>query len=252
MSGHNKWSTIKHKKGAADAKRSKVFTKVIKEISVAARLGGGDPDANPRLRSAIALAKASNMPNDNVKKAIQKGVGGDKGEDWQTIVYEGYGPHNVAVIVECLTDNKNRTISSIRFIFNKNNGNLGASNSVMYMFDRVGLIEVDKSEADEETLTDYIIEAGADDIDSEDEEIFTITTAPGDLHAVHDFLEDKKLTVKTSSVDLLPQNRIEIDSLEDAQQVIRFIDALEDDDDVQKVYSNFDISDSVMAELEQE
>jgi len=252
MSGHSKWSTIKHKKGAADAKRSKVFTKVIKEITVAARMGGGDPDANPRLRSAIALAKSSNMPNDNVKKAIQKGEGGGKGEDWQTIVYEGYGPHNVAVIVECLTDNKNRTISSIRFIFNKKNGNLGASNSVMYMFDRVGIIEVDKKEADEETLTDYIIEAGADDIDSENESTFVITTPSGDLHSVHDFLEKKKINILTSSLDLIPQNRIEIDNAEHAQQVIAFIDALEDDDDVQRVYSNFDISDAVMAELAKE
>ena len=250
MSGHSKWSTIKHKKGAADAKRSKVFTKVIKEISVAARMGGGDPDANPRLRSAIALAKASNMPGDNVKKAIQKGVGGGKGEDWQTIVYEGYGPHNVAVIVECLTDNKNRTISSIRFIFNKNNGNLGASNSVMYMFDRVGMIEIEKSAIDEETLTDYIIEAGADDIDAEDEEVFTITSSPGDLHKIHDFIDSKKISVKKSSVELIPQNRIEIDNVDHARQVIKFIDALEDDDDVQYVFSNFDISDAVMAELE--
>ncbi|PCI28277.1 MAG: YebC/PmpR family DNA-binding transcriptional regulator [SAR324 cluster bacterium] len=249
MSGHSKWSTIKHKKGAADAKRSKVFTKVIKEITVAARMGGGDPEANPRLRSAIILAKSCNMPADNVKRGIAKGVGGDKSESWDTIVYEGYGPHNVAVIVECLTDNKNRTISSIRFCFNKGKGNLGASNSVMYMFDRVGQIEVEKSTIDEDTLTEYILDAGAEDIDAEDENIYLITTDPSDLGDVHKFLEEKSVEIRSSAVDLIPQNKIEIDDLEKAKQVIGFIDRLEDDDDVQKVYSNFDITDDVLQQL---
>ncbi len=251
MAGHNKWSSIKHKKGAADAKRSKVFTKVIKEITVAARLGGGDPNANPRLRSAIALAKSVNMPNDNVTKAIKKGVGGDKSESWETIVYEGYGPHNVAVIVECLTDNKNRTISSVRAAFSKNNGNIGATNSVMYMFDRKGLIEVEKSTIDEDSLTEHVLEGGAEDIDTSGDDVFLVETDPSELGNVHRYLEENGVDVKTSSIDLIPQNKIEITEVNKAQQVIKFIDALEDDDDVQKVFSNFDISDAVLAELNQ-
>jgi len=252
MSGHNKWSSIKHKKGAADAKRSKVFTKVIKEITVAARMGGDDPDANPRLRSAITLAKSSNMPNDNIAKAIKKGVGGDKSESWETIVYEGYGPNNVAVIVECLTDNKNRTISSVRGIFGRNNGNIGATNSVMYMFDRLGMIEVVKSSIDEETLMDYALEAGADDIDGEeDDEVFVIKCQPSEYSGVAKELEGKNMDIRTSAMDLIPQNKIVIDDVNKANQVIKFIDALEDDDDVQKVYSNFDISEEVMNQLSQ-
>jgi len=249
MSGHSKWSTIKHRKGAADAKRSKIFTKVIKELTIAARIGGEDPGSNPRLRTAIALAKSSNMPNDNVKRAIKKGIGGGKGENWENIVYEGYGPHNVAVIVDCLTDNKNRTISNIRFAFNKNGGNIGSSNSVMYMFDREGQIEVQKSSIDEEALTDHILEAGADDINSDDEEFYLITTVPNSLNEVHSYLEEKSIEVSTSGVKLVPQNRIEIDDLEKAKQVIKFIEALEDDEDVQDVFSNFDISETVLNQL---
>jgi YebC/PmpR family DNA-binding regulatory protein len=249
MSGHNKWSTIKHRKGAADAKRSKVFTKIIKELTVAARLGGEDPGSNPRLRSAIALAKSNNMPNDNIKRAIQKGIGGGKDENWENIIYEGYGPHNVAVIVDCLTDNRNRTISAIRFAFNKTGGNLGAANSVMYMFDREGQIEVEKSAIDEETLTDYILEAGADDIDSEDDQFYLITATPSNLNDVHSYLESKSIEVSTSGVKLVPQNKIEIDDLEQAKQVLKFIETLEDNDDVQNVFSNFDISESVLNQL---
>lgn len=250
MSGHNKWSSIKHRKGAADAKRSKVFTKVIKEITVASRMGGDDPDANPRLRSAITLAKSVNMPNDNVTKAIKKGVGGDKSETWETIVYEGYGPNNVAVIVECLTDNKNRTISSVRGIFGKNNGNIGASNSVMYMFDRLGIIEVLKSSTDEETLMEYALEAGADDIDGEaDEDVFVIKCQPSEYSNVAKELEGKEFEIRKSAIDLIPQNKIVIDDIDKANQVIKFIDGLEDDEDVQTVYSNFDISDDVLAQL---
>lgn len=251
MSGHSKWSTIKHKKGAADAKRSKVFTKVIKEITVAARMGGDDPNANPRLRSAIILAKSVNMPNDNIAKAIKKGVGGDKGENWENLTYEGYGPNNVAVIVECLTDNKNRTISSIRTIFGKNNGNIGATNSVMYMFDRKGIIEIEKTKIDEDTLTEYVLDAGAEDIDATDESLFIVETDPSDLAEVHKYLEGKEVEIKKSVSDLIPQNKIEIDDVTKAGQVIRFIEALEDDDDIQNVYSNFDISESVLLELNQ-
>jgi YebC/PmpR family DNA-binding regulatory protein len=212
-------------------------------------MGGDDPDANPRLRSAIALAKSANMPNDNINKAIKKGMGGDKGDSWETIVYEGYGPHNIAVIVECLTDNKNRTISSIRSAFTKFNGNIGGTNSVMYMFERKGYIEVEKSTIDEETLTEHVLESGAEDIDSSQEEVFWIETVPSKLGNVHKFLEEKGVAIKTSSLDLIPQNKIEITDAHKAQQVIKFIETLEDDDDVQKVFSNFDISDAVVEEL---
>lgn len=252
MSGHNKWSTIKHKKGAADAKRSKVFTKVIKELTVAAKMGGGDPDSNPRLRTAVAWAKSENMPKDNIERAIKKGAGGAQGDDYETIVYEGYGPHQVAVIVECLTDNRNRTVSSVRSIFNKNNGNMGASNSVMYMFDRIGLIEIEKSTIDEDSLTEHILEAGAEDIDTTGDEFYEITTAPEELHTVQTYLENQNLEIKSAQLDLVPQNSIEIDTADKAKQVIKFIDALEDDDDVQKVYSNFDLADEVAAELDAE
>ncbi|MBT3227323.1 MAG: YebC/PmpR family DNA-binding transcriptional regulator [Deltaproteobacteria bacterium] len=250
MSGHSKWSTIKHKKGAADAKRSKVFTKVIREITVAAKMGGEDANSNPRLRSAIVLAKSVNMPNDTMNKAIKKGVGGDKSQNWENLNYEGYGPHNVAVIVECLTDNKNRTISSVRSIFSKNNGNIGSTNSVMYMFDRKGIIEIAKDVIDEETLTEYIIDAGADDIDSSDEQKYTIETTAGELGAVHRYLEEKEVKMDSSGLDLIPQNRVEIDDVTKAAQVIKFIEALEDDDDVQNVYSNFDITESVLLQLD--
>ena len=249
MSGHNKWSSIKHKKGAVDAKRSKVFTKVIKEITVAARMGGDDADANPRLRSAVSLAKSVNMPNDNISKAIKKGVGGDKSENWSSITYEGYGPNNVAVIVECLTDNKNRTISSVRGIFGRNNGNIGATNSVMYMFDRIGIIEVDRSTIDEDTLMEYALESGAEDIDSSDEELYIVKTSPSDFSEVLEALEGNKVEIKKSSIELVPQNKIIIEDVNKANQVIKFIDGLEDDDDVQHVFSNFDISDEVLSQL---
>ena len=249
MSGHNKWSSIKHKKGAADAKRSKVFSKVIREITVAAKLGGEDPNANPRLRSAISLAKSVNMPNDNVSKAIKKGAGGEKSENWENLTYEGYGPNNVAVIVECLTDNKNRTISSIRSVFSKNNSNIGETNSVMYMFDRKGIVEVEKSTIDEDTFTEHAINAGAEDIDASDEIAFLIETTPKELGKVHQYLEENGVEVKTASISLIPKNRIEIDDVSKATQVIRFIEALEDDDDVQNVFTNFDISESVLQEL---
>lgn len=249
MSGHNKWSTIKYKKGAADAKRSKIFTKVIREITIATKLGGEDQSANPRLRSAISLAKSVNMPNDNIEKAIKKGAGSGKGEDWENIIYEGYGPHNVAVIVECLTDNKNRTISSVRSIFNKNNGNLGSSNSVMYMFNRKGIIEIEKTKIDEDRLTEYAIDGGAEEIYSSDEFTFMIETASEDLGDVYKFLEDKSVEIKKSGINLIPTNKVEIEDVSKATQVINFIDALEDDDDVQNVYCNFDISEEVLEQL---
>jgi len=251
MSGHNKWSSIKHKKGAADAKRSKIFTKLIREITVAARLGGEDPNANPRLRAAIATARTANMPNDNINKAIKKGVGGDKNENWESITYEGYGPHNVAVIVECLTDNRNRTISSIRSIFNKANGNIGATNSVRYMFERKGVIEIEKSVVDENTLTEYAIEAGAENIDTSDDTVYIVETSAANFAEIQKYLEEKEVTLKSAAIKLVSQNKVEIGDAPKAMQVIRFIDNLEEDDDVQNVYSNFDISEEVLAKLNQ-
>lgn len=249
MSGHNKWSSIKHKKGAADAKRSKTFTKVIKEITVAARIGGEDPNANPRLRSAVGLAKSVNMPSDNIAKAIKKGVGGDRSENWETIVYEGYGPHNVAVIVECLTDNRNRTISSIRGIFSKHNGRIGATNSVMYMFDRLGIVEIGKSAIDEDRLMEYALESGAEDIETSDEELFVVKTDPSQYAEMVGVLERNAVPIDRSSIDLVPRNRVVIEDLGRANRVIGFIEALEDDEDVQRVYSNFDIGDEVLRQL---
>ena len=251
MSGHNKWSTIKHRKGAQDAKRSKVFTKVIKEITVAARLGGEDIETNPRLRAAVASAKSANMPADNVKRAIQKGVGGTKGDDYESIVYEGYGPHQVAVIIECLTDNRNRTISSIRTAFNKNNGSLGSSNSVMYAFDRVGLIEVAKEGIEEDKMMEMALEAGAEDFDPESEDHYEITTAQADLHAVQTTLEGQGIAIQRSALAYVPQNKQEITDPAQASQVLRFLDVLEDDDDVQNVFSNLDLSDEAMAGLDE-
>ncbi|MGK0288746.1 MAG: YebC/PmpR family DNA-binding regulatory protein [bacterium] len=252
MSGHNKWSSIKHRKGAQDAKRSKVFTKVIKEITVAAKIGGGEVESNPRLRTAILWGKSVNMPRHNIENAIKKGTGEKGSSMYENIIYEGYGPHQTAVIVETLTDNRNRTICSVRTIFNKKGGNLGSSNSVMYMFDRIGVIEVEKAGIDEDTITEHILEGGADDIDTSDEEVYRITTDASELHTVIEYLEGQKVEVKSGKLDLVPQNKIEITEVEKAKQAMAFIDALEDDDDVQSVYSNFDISDDVVAALNAE
>lgn len=249
MSGHNKWSTIKHRKGAQDAKRGKVFTKVIKEITVAARLGGGDPESNPRLRTAMSWARSVNMPNDNVSKAIKKATGTANADQFESIIYEGYGPHNVAVIIECLTDNKNRTVSSVRAIFTKNSGNLGSTNSVQYMFDRVGLIEIEKTLIDEDTLTEYVLETSAEDIDSSGDMFYEIKTDSSELHSVQIYLEQKGVQIKNAQLTMFPQNMLNIDNLEKATQAIKFIDALEDNDDVQKVYTNLNISEEIMQQL---
>ena len=253
MSGHSKWSTIKHKKGAADAKRSKIFTKIAREIVVAAKMGGPDPDANPRLRAGMVLARSQNMPNENVKRAIAKGAGAGKGEDFQNITYEGYGPHQVAAIVECLTDNKNRTISNIRTAFNKSGGSIGSTNSVMYGFDHKGSIEVKKDSIDEDALTEHNLEGGAEDIDTESsEEMYYITTAADELHQVATYLATHEVETVSTRLIFIPQNKIVIDNLSDAKSVLHFIEMLEDDDDVQNVHSNFDLTDEVMAQLEQE
>lgn len=249
MSGHSKWSTIKHRKAAQDAKRGKVFTKLIKELTVAARMGGSDQESNPRLRTAIAAAKTQSMPKDNIERAIKKGAGEMDGVSYEEILYEGYGPHNVALIVEALTDNRNRTIASVRHAFSKGGGNLGSSNSVQYMFERIGMIRVSKSEIEEDALTEIILEAGAEDIQSDDPNEFQVMTNTSDFDEVIAQLEESNVPMLSAEIIWNPQNRVEIDEPQKAQQVIKLIDMLEDDDDVQSVHSNFDITDDVMAEM---
>ena len=249
MSGHSKWSTIKHRKAAQDAKRGKAFTKLIKELTIAARMGGSELDANPRLRTAVANAKSQSMPKDNIDRAIKKGAGELDGAVYEEIIYEGYGPHNVAIIVEVMTDNQNRTIASVRHAFSKCNGNLGSANSVQYMFDRMGSIMIEKTVIEEDLLTDLILEAGADDIITENPDAFQIITSPADFDTVRSYLEEKEVAMLSAEVIWNPQNRVEIDDSKKAEQVIKLIDILEDDEDVNSVHSNFDISDNVMAEL---
>lgn len=249
MSGHSKWSTIKHRKGAQDAKRGKVFTKLIKEITIAARLGGGELGANPRLRAAVSNAKAQSMPKDNIERAIKKGTGGLDGVHYEEIIFEGYGPNNVALIVEAVTDNRNRTVAFIRSAFSKLGGNLGATNSVQYMFDHVGQIYINKPLIEEEALMEIILEVGADDMNTEDPERYEVMTALSDFAQVRGALEDREVEMAAANLAWVPQNRVELDDLKQAEQVMRLIDQLEDNDDVQSVYSNFDISDKVLAEM---
>jgi len=249
MSGHSKWANIKHRKGAQDAKRSKIFTKIIKEITVATKMGGPDQMSNPRLRTAILWAKSENMPGDNIQRAIKKGSGADESSNYEEILYEGFGPGNIAVLVECLTDNRKRTVSSIRTIFNKNHANLGAANSVQYLFDRKGRINIDRDKVNEEKLTEVAIEGGADDIITDNEEYFSILTEFSDLHAVSDFIEKAGIEIHESKPDLVPKSLTVIEDMKTAEQIIKLIDALEDDDDVQKTYTNFEISAEIANEL---
>ena len=245
MSGHSKWSTIKRKKGALDAKRGQIFTRLIKEITVAARMGGGDPDANPRLRSAIASAKAENMPKDNIDRAIKKGTGELEGAVYEEITYEGYGPGGVAVLVDCMTDNKNRTVADIRHYFSKSGGNLGESGCVAWMFDKKGTILVDKETIDEDDLLDKALEAGAEDVVEEDN-VFQVVTAPDDFESVREGLEADGVTFLEASVSMVPQNTIDISEEKAAKQILKLLESLEDHDDVQNVYANFDIPDDIM------
>ena len=249
MSGHSKWSTIKHKKSAQDAKKGKIFTKLIKELTIAARLGGSDSDSNPRLRTAIANAKNQSMPKDNIERAIKKGAGEIDSLVYEEIIYEGYGPHNVAIIVEVMTDNRNRSIAFVRSSFRKYNGNLGSANSVQYMFDRLGSITVEKSQIDEDKLTEFVIEAGAEDINTDNPELFQVITATCDFDSVRSFLEDREVPMVNAGLMWNPQTRIVIDDSKKAEQVIKLINILEEDDDVQSVHSNFDISENVLAEI---
>lgn len=246
MSGHNKWSTIKHKKGAADAKRGKVFTKIIKEISVAAKLGGGDPAANPRLRTAVDKAKGENMPKDNIERAIKKGTGGMEGVTYEEIVYEGYGPNGVAVLVEVMTDNRNRTVSEVRSIFTKANGNMGETGCVSWMFDKKGLILYDKS-VDFDSLFEAALEAGADDVAMEDEQI-EVTTDPTLFIEVREALEAKGFKHLSAEITMIPQTLVALDGKQ-AESMLKLMDKLEDCDDVQNVYANFDISSDEMEKM---
>ena len=249
MSGHSKWSTIKHKKAAQDTKRGKLFTKLIKEITIASRLGGNGVEMNPRLRTAVANARSQSMPMDNIQRAIKKGSGELAGENYEEIVYEGYGPHNVAIIVEAMTDNRKRTIASVRYAFSKWGGNLGATNSVQYMFNRVGSIRIAKRTIEEDSLIEMTLDAGAEDIHTENEEEFEIITKSADFDQVRSFLEKKEVSMISAGVIWNPQNWIVIDELQKAEQVIKLIDLLEDNDDIQSVHSNLDISEKVLAKF---
>jgi len=245
MSGHSKWANIKHKKGAEDAKRGKVFTKVVKEIIVAARFGGGDPNANPRLRTVLLKAKSCNLPKDNIERAIKKGIGELEGVDYEELSYEGYGPGGAAILLDSLTDNKNRTVADVRHIFSKHNGNLGENGCVAWMFDKKGWFAVAKSVADEETLMTVTLDAGAEDIKDEDEENFEIITAPDDFEAVKAALEEAAIACVDAEVTMLPQTNVSLKGKE-AEQMLKLMDALDDNDDIQKVYTNADIDEDVI------
>ena len=248
MSGHSKWSTIKRKKGAIDAKRGKIFTKLIKEITVAAKMGGGDPDANPRLRTAILSAKSENMPKDNIDRAIKKGIGDVDGAVYEEILYEGYGPGGVAVLVETMTDNKNRTVADVRYYFNKSGGNLGESGCVAWMFDKKGVIVVDKETISEEELMDLALEVGAEDVVEEDA-TFQVVTEPEDFNEVVENLVKRELVFMEASVSMIPKNTVDVTVEKTARSLLKLLENLEDHDDVQKVHANFDIPDELMDSL---
>ncbi len=239
MSGHSKWHTIKHKKGAADAKRGKVFTRVIKELTVAARNGGGDPEMNPRLRTIVAEAKAVNMPAENIKRAIQRGTGELPGVNYDEITYEGYGPGGAALIIEALTDNRNRTVGELRHMLTKYNGNLGERNSVAWMFDKKGYIVVDKHAADEEKLLNVVLEAGGDDL-RDDGEAWEIISEPGAFEAVREAVKALGIEPASAEIAMLPQNYVKLEG-KAANQMVKLMEALDDHEDVKHVWSNFDI-----------
>ncbi|MEW6107911.1 MAG: YebC/PmpR family DNA-binding transcriptional regulator [Nitrospirota bacterium] len=245
MAGHSKWAQIKHKKAHTDAKRGKVFTKIVKEISIAARLGGGDPAGNPRLRTAIEKAKEVNMPHDNIKKAIMKGTGELPGVSYEEFVYEGYGPAGVAMMIEVMTDNKNRTLPEIRHIMAKSGGSLGETGCVSWIFDKKGYIIVDKTKASEDSVMSIALDAGAEDMKNDpNEDNYEIITAPEDFNNVRTAIENADIPVESAEITMLPRNYVVLDERA-AEQMVRLMDALEDHDDVQNVYANFDIPDEV-------
>jgi YebC/PmpR family DNA-binding regulatory protein len=249
MSGHSKWHSIKHKKGKEDAKRGKIFTKMIKEISVAARMGGGDPTGNPRLRSAIAEAKSYNMPGDNIQRAIKKGTGEAEGVNYEEITYEGYGPAGIAIIVDVLTDNRKRTVSELRYIFSKAGGNLGETGSVSWMFKKCSLFEIPKNLIEEEKLFELVTEAGADDMVVE-EDVYRITSLPEKFGDLMKCLEVNNIKPQTAKLSKEASNLVNITDDKSASQVLKIMDTLEDHDDVQNVYANFDIDDDTLSRVE--
>ncbi|MBI4654753.1 MAG: YebC/PmpR family DNA-binding transcriptional regulator [Nitrospirae bacterium] len=247
MSGHSKWAQTKHKKAAVDSKRGKLFSKVSKEIIVAAKMGGGDPNSNSRLRSAIEKARDISMPSENIKKAIMRGTGELQGASYEEIVYEGYGPGGVAIMMEVFTDNKNRTVSEIRNIMSKYGGNMGETGCVSWMFDKKGYILIGKKQTDEDTLMSLTLDAGAEDIKNDPaEENYEVITAPEDMKAVKEAIEKADIKVNLAEITMLPKNYIRLESY-DADKMLKLMEALEDHDDVQNVYANFDIPDEVIA-----
>ena len=244
MSGHSKWSTIKHKKAAKDAKKGKLFTKFIKEITVAARMGGGDLNSNPRLRTAVLTARANSMPNDNIDRAIKKGTGELEGVTYEEIQYEGYGPGGAAILAQVLTDNKNRTVSDIRRLFAKHGGNLGETGCVSWMFDKKGVITVEKSQIDEERLMGIVLDAGAEDVKEEDD-LFEVVTQPEDFEKVKERLDREKVAVASAQVTMVPKNTVNVDA-KHVEQILKLTEELEDHDDVQGVSANFNIPTELM------
>jgi YebC/PmpR family DNA-binding regulatory protein len=248
MSGHSKWHSIKHKKAKVDAARGRVFTKLIKELTVSARVGGGDPEGNPRLRTAVQAARAANMPAKNIENAIMKGTGELPGVVYEEVVYEGYGPGGVALYINAVTDNKNRTVAEIRHLFGRHGGNLGESGSVAWMFEKRGLIKVAKKNYDEDALFMIALEAGAEDIKSDDEDFYHIFTSYDQLEKIQDALAKNNITVDSAERTLLPKTTMHLDGKQ-AEQMLRLMEALDDHDDIQGVFANFDIDDEVMASI---
>jgi YebC/PmpR family DNA-binding regulatory protein len=245
MSGHSKWSTIKHKKGAADAKRGKIFTRIIKEMTVAARLGGGDVNGNPRLRAAVAEAKANNMPKDNVERAIKRGTGEIEGVTYEEVTYEGYGPGGVALLVEAMTDNTNRTTPEIRHMFEKAGGNMGTPGSVRFQFDRKGYFAIEKKAVDEDKLMELVLEAGADDLQTEDPDTYEVFTSPEAFEQVRQALEKNNIPTVEAKLGQMPSNYVKLDE-QKAKAMMRLLEMLDDHDDVQNVWSNFDIPEELL------
>lgn len=245
MSGHSKWSTIKHKKGAADAKRGKVFTRIIKEMTVAARLGGGDAEGNPRLRAAVAEAKASNMPKDNIDRAIKRGTGELEGATYEEVTYEGYGPGGVAIIVEALTDNTNRTTPEIRHMFEKHGGNFGTPGSVKFQFEKKGYFAVEKKSVGEDKLMEIVLDAGADDLQTDDADVYEIYTTTENFEPVRQALENAKIATVEGKLDMIPARYVAVDEAK-SKQIMRLLESLDDHDDTQNVYSNFEVPEEMM------
>ncbi|HEV09073.1 MAG: YebC/PmpR family DNA-binding transcriptional regulator [Sulfurihydrogenibium sp.] len=249
MAGHSRWHNIRNKKAKADAIKGRIFTKVIREITIAARLGGGDPEANPRLRMAIEKAKEVNMPSENIEKAIKRGTGELEGVNYEEVRYEGYGPEGVAIIVEATTDNRNRTTAEVRHIFSKYGGNLGSSGCVSFLFEDKGIINVEKSKYSEEEILEKALEAGAEDVITEDEDYYEIRTSVQDFYKVKENLEKMGVEIVKAELTKIPTTTVKITNEETAAKLMKLLDALEENDDVQKVYANFDIPEEILEKL---